>query len=123
MEYISKLVRKEYGISSKDNWNPADIWLIQDESKWRTLIDKAVSSGTRGRSKAKTIVELNSIFRMLFRARQVFGISLKKVALGQDAKIEFVNDKSEFFSKLDKLHFDYEASECKMGLKKDTEGS
>ena len=63
MEYISKLVRKEYGISSKDNWNPADIWLIQDESKWRTLIDKAVSSGTRGRSKAKTIVELNSIFR------------------------------------------------------------
>ena len=59
---------------------------------------------------------------MLFRARQVFGISLKKVALGQDAKIEFVNDKSEFFSKLDKLHFDYEASECKMGLKKDKEG-
>ena len=123
MEYISNLVRKEYGISSKDNWNPADIWLIQNESKWKTLIDKAVSSGTRGRSKAKTIVELNSIFRMLFRARQVFGISLKKVAIGQDATIQFVNDKSEFFSKLDKLHFDYEASECKMGLKKDKEGA
>ena len=123
MEFISNLVKTEYGISSKDNWNPADIWLIQDESKWTKLIEDAVKSGRRGRSPAKTVLELNAIMRMLFRARQVFGISLKKVAAGQDARIQFVNDKSEFFQKLDQLHFEFDGADCKLGQKKDKEGT
>ena len=29
MEYKAILINKNYGISKKDNWNPADIWLIK----------------------------------------------------------------------------------------------
>ena len=123
MEFISDLVKKHYGISGKDNWNPADIWLIQDERKWTSMIKEAVESGRKGRSPAKTVQELNAIMRMLFKARQVFGISLKKVAAGQDATVTFANDKSEFFQSLEKMHFSYIAADCKMGKKKDKEGA
>ena len=123
MQFITNLVKKHYGISSKDNWDPADIWLIQDESKWTRVIKEAVESGRRGRSPAKTVQELNAIMRMLFKAKQVFGISLKKVAAGQDATITFANDKSEFFQSLDKLHFEYDGADCKMGKKMDKEGT
>ena len=60
---------------------------------------------------------------MLFKAKQVFGISLKKVAAGQDATITFANDRSEFFQSLDKLHFEYDGADCKMGKKMDKEGT
>ena len=120
MEFISDLVKTEYGISSKDNWNPADIWLIQDEKKWTKLIEDSVKTTS---NKAKGVLYLNSIMRKLFAARQVFGISLKKVAAGKDARIEFVNDKSEFFQKLEKLRFDYDGADCKLGKKTDKEGT
>ena len=61
--------------------------------------------------------------RVLFKNKQVFGISLKKVAAGKDARIEFVNDKSEFFANLAKMRFSYIAADCKMGKKKDKEGA
>ena len=120
MEFISDLVKTEYGISGKDNWNPADIWLIQDERKWTKLIKDSVKTTS---NKAQGVLYLNSIMRKLFADRQVFGISLKKVAAGKDARIEFVNDKSEFFQKLEKLRFEYDGSECKLGQKKDKEGT
>ena len=120
MEFISDLVKTEYGISSKDNWNPADIWLIQDEKKWTKMIEDSVKTTS---NKAKGVLYLNSIMRKLFAARQVFGISLKKVAAGKDARIEFVNDKSEFFQKLEKLRFDYDGADCKLGKKTDKEGT
>ena len=41
MEWVSELVKNEFQISQKDNWNPADIWLIQNEMKWRKEIKKA----------------------------------------------------------------------------------
>ena len=101
MDFISEKVSTNYGISKKDNWNPADIWLIQNETKWRGYIEKAIDSGQRGRSPAKTLAEFNAIMRMLFKSKQVFGISLKKVAAGADAKMEFLNHKSEFFTTLE----------------------
>ena len=123
MDFISEKVSTNYGISKKDNWNPADIWLIQNETKWRGYIEKAINSGSRGRSPAKTLAEFNAIMRMLFKAKQVFGISLKKVAAGADAKMEFLNHKSEFFTTLEKLHFTFVKAECKLGTKNDKEGT
>ena len=120
MDFISKVVKDCCGIGTKDNWNPADIWLIQDETKWRGKIKEAMAEQTT----MKSIHKLNAIMRKLFKERQVFGISLKKIAAGDDnAKIEFVNDKSEFFDKLNKLRFSYIAADCKMGKKTDKEGT
>ena len=33
MAFITNLVREKFGISQKDNWNPADIWLIANPKK------------------------------------------------------------------------------------------
>ena len=41
MEWVSDLVKEEFQIGQKDNWNPADIWLIQNEMKWRKQITKS----------------------------------------------------------------------------------
>jgi len=123
MSFISDIVNTHFQISSKDNWNPADIWLIQNETKWRGYIENAVNSGSRGRSPAKTLAEFNAVMRMLFKSKQVFGISLKKVAAGEDARMEFLNHKSEFFTNLSQMHFTYEKAECKLGTKNDKEGT
>ena len=31
MEWVSDLIKTEFEIGTKDNWNPADIWLIRNE--------------------------------------------------------------------------------------------
>ena len=33
MHFISELVRTKFGISKKDSWDPADIWLIKGDEK------------------------------------------------------------------------------------------
>ena len=35
MPFIEKLANKEMGVTKKDAWNPADIWLIKNETKVR----------------------------------------------------------------------------------------
>ncbi|SVD68478.1 uncharacterized protein METZ01_LOCUS421332, partial [marine metagenome] len=43
MEYITKLVKDNYGIARKDVWNPADIWLIWNPREAKQEIELAVS--------------------------------------------------------------------------------
>ena len=83
MDYITNIV-KRFGIKQKDTWNPADIWLIKNESAVRKQIEKAVG-GTGG-----TIRELNAVMRKLFKERKLVGISLKKIS-GKAARYEEVN--------------------------------
>lgn len=75
MKYISDLIRSKFGVSQKDNWNPADIWMIRDEPGVRKIIEDTVAGG-----KSQTIQELNAVMRALFKERRVVGISLKKVS-------------------------------------------
>lgn len=117
MEFISDLVRVEFGISKKDNWNPADIWLIQNEDKWREKIKKEVV--VPNRTEAGTLAQLyqlNAIFRALYRTRQVFGVSLKKVS-GTEAKWQEVNVDGKFFKNLETLRYSYDQAKCPLGLK------
>lgn len=65
MDFISKFIR-QFGISKKDSWNPADIWLIKDAN-----VQKEVSTAT-------TIYELNDTMVRLFNEGRLIGISLKK---------------------------------------------
>lgn len=84
MDYITKLT-KEMGITQKDTWNPADIWLIKDEKKVISTIEKAIKD-----TPTKTISELNAILRKLYVDRKLIGVSLKKIS-GKVAKFEEVN--------------------------------
>ena len=44
MDWIAKYVAKEFKIQRKDNWNPADVWLIKDEKKWKNVIIRATKT-------------------------------------------------------------------------------
>jgi hypothetical protein len=119
MEWVSDFVKKEFQISQKDNWNPADIWLIQNEAKWRMEITKAYDN--RDVRKKRTIeVELakfNAIFRGLFRSRQIVGISLKKIS-GKTAQWKEVNVTEKFFKKLEATHMKLTEAKCLLGTKR-----
>jgi len=119
MEWVSKLVKEEFQISQKDNWNPADIWLIQNEAKWKKEIKKAYDN--RNVRKKKTIeaelAKFNAIFRGLFRSRQIVGISLKKVS-GKTAQWKEVNVTEKFFKKLEATHMKLTEAKCLLGTKR-----
>jgi hypothetical protein len=119
MEWVSDYVKEEFGISQKDNWNPADIWLIQNEKKWRVEIKKAFDN--RNVKKAATIeselAKFNAIFRGLFRSRQIVGISLKKIS-GKTAQWKEVNVTGKFFKKLDATHMELTEVKCLLGTKR-----
>ena len=114
MDWISELVRDYAGISKKDNWNPADIWLIKNEDKHRKTIMDVLSGNKKGNSK-QNLLEINMIMRTLFKEHEIFGISLKKVS-GKQAKIEFVNHKEDFFKNLESLTFITDSMSCPLDL-------
>ena len=118
MEWVSELVKKEFDISQKDNWNPADIWLIQNEEKWRKKIQEAFDNRkvTKGSTIEAELAKLNSIFRALFRSRQIVGISLKKIS-GRKALWKEVNVTCKFFKKLEATHMKLTGVKCLLGTK------
>jgi len=126
MDFITDLVLREFKSlvgGSKDNWNPADIWLIKDETKWRDLIQKQVDTPNDNKVSAMVqLRQLNSTFRMMYDQKQVMGISLKKVS-GSNARYMAVNVSKKFLDKMEHLSktggYTYKESQCKMGLKSD----
>ena len=115
MEWVSDLIKDEFNIGNKDNWNPADIWLIQNEKYWKKEIVKVWG-------KRKTISELpleaelarfNSLFRRLFRTRQIVGISLKKVS--GKAEWKEVNVSNKYFKTLKATKMELTSAKCLLG--------
>ena len=85
MGYISDMGKEEFGISQKDNWNPADIWMIQNERKVMKTIEETVDGNG-----SQTILELNAVMRKMFKEETVVGVSLKKIS-GNTAKWQKYN--------------------------------
>ena len=81
MEFVSKLIRTKFGISKKDTWNPADIWLVNELGKMKKVLNKI-----------NNLAQFNAVLKDMFNDRQVVGISLKKMS-GKVAKWELVNIK------------------------------
>ena len=116
MEWVSKQV-KQFKISKKDNWNPADVWLIKNEKKHREDIEEAMKGPTT--SKRMGVVEanlnqFNEIFRQLFVKKQIMGISLKKVS-GDTAEWKEVNVTEKFFKHIESIEMEYMGAKCKFG--------
>jgi len=119
MDYISDLISRKFGISKKDVWNPADIWLIKEPKKVEKLINDAVDGPH------PTLAELNNVLRQLFTTKtgpSVVGLSLKQISLA-DAHYEEVNVTKKFFEDLKKGakgNYFYELQEdpiCAVNLK------
>ena len=120
MEWVSDLVKDEFDIGQKDNWNPADIWLIQDEEKWKKRI-KAIYDKRKDPTNSIEVelAKFNAIFRMLFKSRQIVGISLKKI--GNTATYKEINVTGKFFRTLQVTHMTLKSARCELGTKRITE--
>ena len=107
MDYISKLVASKYGISKKDTWNPADIWLIQNEK----AVIADIKSIVEGSKASQTIEELNAVLRKMFKERRVVGISLKKIS-GKVARYEEYNVDDEGTGLDDNYMYEIKSIKC-----------
>ena len=90
MSYITKKINKKFNIRKKDNWNPADIWMIKgtvDE------ITKVVDDTVDGPKISQTIMELNTLLRGMYNERRLVGVSLKAIS-GKEAVWEEYNLKA-----------------------------
>jgi len=116
MEYITKLVQKEFGISQKDTWDPADIWCIKNEKKVISDIEKMVK-----KKEFDSIEQLNAYLRTTFKERIIVGISLKKIS-GKQAKYEEVNVGGFEFPNIKKPSFKVSYLRVDLSLKSGTSG-
>jgi hypothetical protein len=117
MDWVTKLVKDEFEIGNKDNWNPADIWLIQREDYWKKKIMDAFNQRKDPKQSIESeLAKLNAIFRALFRTKQIMGISLKKV--GSKAEWKEVNVSGKFFKNLKATHMTLEEAKCLLGTKR-----
>ena len=87
MYFITEIVRKNFGIVKKDNWNPADIWMIKGD---KDQLIKKIEKTVYGSKDSQTIQQLNALMRGLYKYRKLVGISLKKIS-GKEAKWEEYN--------------------------------
>jgi len=121
MDFISDLLRKKFKIHPKDNWNPADIWLIHNETQKMNFIKDAMKAPKEGdvikgrwRVSAK-LNQLNKIFRDWFKSEELMGLSLKKVtAKNADWKVYNTND--AFFNDIGSKFMSFESAQCFMDL-------
>ena len=113
MDWISIYVNNQCGISKKDAWDPADIWLIKNEAKWKKKIELECD----GKTKQSSLTALNSIMRDAFSTRDIVGISLKKISK-YTAYYEEVNVTPEFFKNLknNKDEYQYTMGAVKFNL-------
>lgn len=117
MEWVTKLVNSEFSINQKDNWNPADIWLIQNEEKWKTKIKEAIDTPrTSSLTPEQRLLHFNAIFRALFRTKQIMGISLKKIGKGP-ARWKEVNVSGKFFKQIETVEMSLISIKCSLGTK------
>ena len=84
MNFVTKLIAQKFGITKKDNWDPADIWIIHGNEK--KYIDN-IKTSLKGSN--QQISELNKLLRSYFKSKEIMGISLKKT--GKEAYYEEVN--------------------------------
>lgn len=117
MEWVEQQVKDRFNIQRKDNWNPADVWLIKDQRKHRMAILKAMKTPVKSKSKgvvSANLNQFNDLFRDLFRKKQIMGISLKKIS-GMDAKWKEVNVTEDYFKSIEATEMEFTGAKCKFG--------
>jgi len=114
MKFITDIIKDKFGVSRKDSWNPADIFLIKQKDVFKNRIIKELA----GPSGTQTIKELNAIMRSMFEKREVVGISLKKIS-NKVAQYEEINVDNEFYKRLEQKSGDYSLKLGKIILKLD----
>jgi len=113
MDWISGIAKK-CGFSKKDTWNPADIWVIKNQST-KKYEEHILGRLDKIKDKKKQIYIVNEILRDAFKKKEIIGISLKKT--GRKAYWEEVNITGNLFDTSDKdRNFPCDASNFSCGF-------
>ena len=113
MDFITEVVRTNFGIAKKDNWNPADIWMIKGD---KNQLIRKIEETVYGSKDSQTIQQLNALMRGLYKSRKLVGISLKKIS-GKEAKWEEYNIDKLTLDEIDE--YKYPKIEIEINLGKD----
>lgn len=90
MPFIEGIAKSKCGVSIKDRWNPADIYMVKSSKE--TVIKNKITKITLSSDKKKNLLELNAYMRELLSGKLLLPISLKAIAAKTpSAKIEPAN--------------------------------
>jgi len=90
MPFIEGIAKSKCGVSVKDRWNPADIYMIKKNEE-KKVMDK-LKSITQSSDKNVNLVALNSYMKELVSSKTMVPVSLKAIATKTSkAKAELAN--------------------------------
>ena len=90
MPVVENIALQKCGVRTKDNWNPADIYIVK-QTEEKQIVKQLKSIGGLETDKELKLDRLNEYMRELFVKRHLVGISLKK--LGRVVSLEETNVK------------------------------
>jgi hypothetical protein len=78
MDYIETIAKERCGVSTKDNWDPADIYMVRKTKE--LAIKKKLDSITKSAEEMANIYALNAYMRELIQTKDLVPVSLKAIS-------------------------------------------
>jgi len=114
MGWIEKQLLDNFGVTKKDNWNPADIWAV---SKPVSTIKNRIERSVFGSRDSQTIEQLNATLRGMWHHGDLYGISLKKVSGPKNAPADWEVYNLDKMTLAEKSNYMYDLIEVTCQLK------
>jgi hypothetical protein len=90
MPFIEGIAKKNCGVSVKDRWDPADIYMVKKTKK--NQIESKLKELTKGTDKESNLLALNDYMRILMANFDMLPVSLKAIKKStKEAKVEPAN--------------------------------
>ena len=104
LEMLNQITDPDILPSSKDNWNPSDVWAVKKDEKERLAkeIDKLYTA--RKKNNNVSIERLNKFIETQFKNKSLIGISLKQV-LGNSANVDKITKDAKYINSVRFLGF------------------
>jgi hypothetical protein len=77
MDYIESIAKSRCGVSTKDNWDPADIYMVKKQKE--SAIRKKINAITNSEEEVANILSLNAYMRELIVSKDLVPVSLKAI--------------------------------------------
>ena len=78
MSFIEDIAKSRCGVSTKDNWDPADIYMVKKTKE--SVIRKKLDSITKNTDEMANIYSLNAYMRELIQSKDLVPVSLKAIS-------------------------------------------
>src|SRR5210317_432425 len=104
LEMLNQITDPAILPSSKDNWNPSDVWAVKIDEKARLAKEIEKLYTERKRNSNVSIERINKFIETQFKSKCLVGISLKQV-LGSSAKVDKITKDAKYINSVKFLGF------------------